>query len=314
MTRARAAAATALVLLCGAAPASAAYDPRLSVHLDPPRPAAPAALTVALTQRPGESATRSTRVGFPRDFLFNPLFAAAGCRRAQEEAGACPEESRIGRARAETALGTFAGPIHFADDFRLLVFLRGFGGLANEKLVGYLLVRPDGGYDTVFDAMPDVAATYTELSLEGGPRALALTPRRCGRYALHGRFASHRGEEASPQAEVEITGCAPTIRRARIKPRRFRAGKGEAVLSWDLSQAAGTAIDLQRLKRVRQGGRRWRRVGSLAAEGRPGANDLPFDGRLAGRPLRPGAYRFVLTAADAGGRSRPRRVPFRMVR
>jgi hypothetical protein len=52
-------------------------------------------------------------------------------------------------------------------------------------------------------------------------------------------------------------------------------------------------------------------AGELRVAARAGANAIRFDGRVAGRVLRPGSYTLTITAADALGRtSPPRRVPF----
>ena len=310
---ARTAVIAVLATLAAAAPASAAYAPQVSVQLDPPAPATAAAMTLTVTQAGDESATRTSRVGFPRDFLFNPGFAATGCASADEQRGTCPDSSRIGSARADTAFGPFQGPIFYSDDFRLLVVLRGVGGTVEQKLVGIFIVRPDGGYDGVFDNLPDVLSTRTELRIEGGARGISLTPRACGAYTLPGRFTSHKGEQASSDARVEISGCPARVSGVRASPRALGPGSGVLALRWRLSQpAARTAVVIDRWSRVK---RRWRRVGSLDGSGMRGANELRFDASLGGRRLSPGSYRFVLRAADAAGKLSPsRQASFRIGR
>jgi hypothetical protein len=55
--------------------------------------------------------------------------------------------------------------------------------------------------------------------------------------------------------------------------------------------------------------------GSLRRAGAAGANRIVFSGRIRGKALATGAYRLVVTAADAtGARSKPARVAFRVVR
>ncbi len=126
----------AVALLALPAPALAAYAPRLEVRVDPPTPDTAAALTATLRQEPGESANRREVVRFPPELRFNPGFAVRGCDRAQEAAETCPESSRIGTASAETEFGPFSGPVYLTDDFRTLVFLRGFAGLVQSKVEG----------------------------------------------------------------------------------------------------------------------------------------------------------------------------------
>jgi hypothetical protein len=56
-------------------------------------------------------------------------------------------------------------------------------------------------------------------------------------------------------------------------------------------------------------------VGSLVRANLPrGADGVPFSGRIGRRPLRPGPYAAVLTASNAGGRSRPVTVLFVIAR
>ena len=61
--------------------------------------------------------------------------------------------------------------------------------------------------------------------------------------------------------------------------------------------------------------RRYRRVTRLVADKQAGRQTTPFTGRVRGRPLKPGAYRARLVAADAlGARSKERRLALRVVR
>ena len=299
------AAAAAAMALGGAAPASAAYAPRMSFVVEPATPRAPAAITATVVQEPGESATRTQRVSFSSEFGFNPGFAVRGCTAAQEEARACPEESRIGTLTSVTGLGTFGGPVYFSEDFRLLIFVRGFAGLVEEKLVGIFVVRPDGGYDSIFDNLPNLAATFAELRMEGGPKTFSLTPKRCGRHLVIGHFTSHNGEEARSEASFEVSGCPTFVRDLRLSAASFRAVRRSSdrkrsgygtTLIWRLSrEASATQVRVERRERGR-----WRAVGAVTGPGRKGLNSLRFDGRLGGRALPPGRYRFALSAE--GGR------------
>jgi hypothetical protein len=55
--------------------------------------------------------------------------------------------------------------------------------------------------------------------------------------------------------------------------------------------------------------------GSASRVAAAGSNSVRFSGRLRGRRLRPGRYRLVARATDAGGiRSATRRAAFRIVR
>jgi hypothetical protein len=59
---------------------------------------------------------------------------------------------------------------------------------------------------------------------------------------------------------------------------------------------------------------RWVRAGSFTKSGRSGSNSFVFNGRLGGRKLAPGLYRFVVYARNAAGnRSATRRKNFRIL-
>src|SRR3954451_16441573 len=239
-----------LAFLLFAPAAEAAYEPAWSFHLSDNRPAVAPAITSTLSQKSGESATRRVSVRYPQQFGFNPGFSAKGCTPAQEQADACPEPSRIGPTRAVTVLGTFSGPVYLTEDFRLLAYLRGLGGAIGRKFEGKLYLGSDGSIETVFDDLPNFQATFAEIAVEGGSRGLLLTPRRCGRYSVHGAFDSHAGDHVTRTLQVQIAGCPlrPIVSGVRLRPRRFRR---RTVLRWRLSQPANrTTVSVQRLGRA----------------------------------------------------------------
>jgi hypothetical protein len=285
----------ALALVPPAA-AESAYSPKLAYTLDPPAPGVAPAVTSTVTQPQGESATKRARISFPPQFGFNPGFAVRGCTAEEEEAAACPEESRIGRASAQNAFGTFTGPVFFSADYRVLIYLRDSSGAISIKVVGTFHVRPDGGYDSVFDDLPNFPTPSFTLNLDGGSRSPQLTPRVCGDYVITATFTSWQGEQATSTAPAPISGCAASVAAARVKPTRVRPGAGTRI-SWQLTASAAST----RLRVERRDGRRWKRIGSIAGPAVSGANVLDFAGRLAGRELRLGSYRIVVSAVAASG-------------
>jgi hypothetical protein len=286
-------AAAGALALAPAAPA--AYAPRLEARLDPSTPSTPAALTLTLRQQPGEGANRSEVVRFPPAFRFNPGFAMVGCTPQEEADAACPDRSRIGTASAETELGPFSGPIFLTEDFRFVIFLRGFAGLVQQKIEGVMRVAPDGYVESVLEGLPPVRSTFAQVRMEPGPRSLVLTPERCGSYAIEGRFTSHDGEGASSRSVLEISGCDTEPALAGLRARN-RAGR--LALAWMLSQAgARTLVELDRRTGLRPWVR-WRRVRTVSATARSGANQLLLAGPR-GRRLAPGRYRVTLTAFSA---------------
>jgi hypothetical protein len=105
---------------------------------------------------------------------------------------------------------------------------------------------------------------------------------------------------------------SPSSFRARLaKPtssgRRVRSG---SKLSFQLSQAAVVTVTVQRAK-----GNKWIRVGSFTLKRGAGTTKVTFDGWVAHKPLRSGSYRMRVVARNqAGLRSKPARVKFRIVR
>jgi hypothetical protein len=58
-----------------------------------------------------------------------------------------------------------------------------------------------------------------------------------------------------------------------------------------------------------------KRIGSIRQAVTPGRNTIRFDGRIAGRGLRPGRYRALLVITDSAGNvSRTERINFRVLR
>ena len=302
----------AALALAATGNASAAYAPTLAIEFGSTEPGVAPSLTSTMTQSSGESATRTARIRYPQQFGFNPAFAVDGCTPAQEQAGACPEASRIGSAQAQTSLGTFSGEVYFTTDFRVLIFLRDATGLIQQKVVGTIRVLDDGSREVTIDDLPDVPSTFSQVALEGGSKGILLNPRNCGTYSLRAQFESHAGELATSEPSVEIAGCrtGPLIEAVRVKPPRFRptdggSGKhtGGATVSWRLSETADrTEIALQH-----RTPKSWHQFKTLDGPGDAGRNELRLTGRLRGRVLSPGSYRVVLRAIGPDGATSPSR-------
>ena len=131
------------------------------------------------------------------------------------------------------------------------------------------------------------------------------------------------------------------LRKPKLTATRFRAarrGRGfisafrvGTAIQWLLNEPARVTVGVQRFRhlsrvcrrrargsRHRTGTRcrKWVTIkGRASKRSLAGASSIRFRGRLRGKTLRPGTYRFVIRARDgAGNVSKPRRPVFRIVR
>ena len=156
------------------------------------------------------------------------------------------------------------------------------------------------------------------------------------------RHAPARRDRRPPRASAASTSRRPPSSASpRLSATRFRAARrGRAFvavrtgtrITYRLNEPARVTISVQKFRhlsrvcrrkvarssRHRTGTRcrRWITVkGRFSKASRAGASSVRFRGRLNGKALKPGAYRFVIRARDgAGNVSKPRRPAFRIVR
>jgi uncharacterized protein (DUF2141 family) len=209
--------ATAGAALLLAAPAQAAYAPKVQVTLDTTMPEATPAVTSVITQQPGETASKTVVVTFPKGFEPNLAAKATKCTPEQENAKACPPESRIGDAEATASVagvpqqltgGVFFGGPNARSQFRIIVQLHN-DLLGDTKVIGTAELAPGGGVRTIFDNLPDVLTTSFKLALAGGEKSLLKNPLLCQDYDITGSFTSQKGETANSSQKVTIAGCKP---------------------------------------------------------------------------------------------------------
>jgi hypothetical protein len=274
-----------------------------SIAFTPPTAATAPAVTSTLTYRPGDTPPKTIRVHYPPQFGFNPGFGATGCPPAAENSDSCPASSQIGTASAETSAGEFAGPVYFTPDYRLVIYLRGVGGVVQSKFIGYFQDAPDGGFDAVIDNLPNFPASSSSINLEGGSKSPLLTPAACRTYPIVGDFISQNGERATSTGHVTITGCDsyPTIGRVWLSHATLRHGASDT-LYLELSAAGGdTRVSLERLRMIR-GVEVQRTLWSRTAGASEGINSLSFKPSVRGRPLAPGRYQLVVAAFSTEGK------------
>lgn len=297
------------------ASAGAAYAPELDVRVEPATPSSAPAITTTVTQDASEAASRTVVVAFPAGFTApTTKLAVRACTAQEQAARACDAASRVGSAQATAALlgllpVDLAGSVHYGgpdgNAVKLVVYLDNAALDQHVTVVGRITIRPsDAGFDATFDDLPNLTTTRFTLALEGGDKALAATPRRCGEYVFTGAFRGHDGSTATSRSAVTIAGCPkvrPAISPLELSAERVRPGTGVR-LGFSLSEPARVRV------RVTGGPRNRRRL------------DRTFDGvagdnvvRRFGRTFPVGRYRITVTATDADGMTARRRGSFRVV-
>lgn len=151
------------------------------------------------------------------------------------------------------------------------------------------------------------------------------------------------------RARPEAPNVAPVVSALRVRPKTFkpasrRKPKRGTSVAYALSEAARVRVVVERCAKYAKpkGKRRAKRAladaaasggkrkpavesgrclrfaamgGAQTRSGKAGANGFRFNGKVAGRALRPGAYRLALTPTDAAGaRGRTVRAPFTIAR
>jgi len=291
----------AACVLAAAPAAQAAFAPDLKLTLDPPNASATPALTATVLQDASETPARRLTLLFPAGFALQAPLGVDTCSSAGQAAADCPRSSEIGSLEAALADGgKLAGTVHLAQASSgtgLLVILRGSGELAGQTFPGVAAQRANGAVAVTLDNLPSRLSRSLTLRLIGGSRGLLRTPSTCGRQVVEARMTSHSGELAIGQSAVELAGCRNVrLSRVRLSSSKIRAARSSSLtLSWTQSQATGgTRVFVEHRK-----GRSWRRTGSIAAAGNQGLNQLRFSGRLRGRRLKAGTYRFALAPRGA---------------
>jgi hypothetical protein len=121
-------------------------------------------------------------------------------------------------------------------------------------------------------------------------------------------FSSTEGGLATLTVQKQVPGLKVRVRgKRRCVPatkKRLRA----------LRRRAGSLAAYRRLRRKRRC-TAYKRIGSIQQNVTAGQNNIVWNGRIAGRRLRPGRYRALLVITDsAGNKSRVERIRFRVLR
>ena len=303
-------AAVLAAALAAPATAQAAYAPKLAVQVTPTNnPGGGIVFGTTVTQAGDEDATKMAVVHLPVGVAFHlpTLNSLTPCKRAERDAKACPEGSRIGDAVADTSFGQLAGGVYFGQDLEIYIILRNSTlallGQEPKPIVGRTVFRPDGGADTVLDDLPtDVTPTRFQLTFRGPPKQVVNAPRICGRLPFTGDFTSKNGAKVSSTAFVTFTGCRKpgvALSEVRLAPRTVRQGRNASV-SYELNRDAQVEVNVRRRGRTKI-------LGRTRFAGKEGFMRV----RVITSRLTPG-YFMVTVKATADGGSSARALPLRI--
>lgn len=285
------AAAGALALAPGA---RADFAPSLSVKLSDSRANRVPVIGASIQQTASENPVRRLTLRFPPGYQWNRGFHAAVCGAEQTRELDCAA-GQIGYAFGTAAgVGEIKGGVYWADigsGPRPVLTLEAFGGAYRETVPATLRMRSNGALDISFEPLPAVTFTSLNLVLMRGGAGIVRNPRTCGRYLVEAKLTSHREELAVAQQPVDVSGCGGAIvSRLSLYPRSFRPGPAATTLGWKSIETTGeTPFRVEKKRR-----KRWKKVGTVVGPGAAGQNLLRFDGKVKGRRLRPGTYRFRL--------------------
>ncbi len=131
----------------------------------------------------------------------------------------------------------------------------------------------------------------------GGLQATPLSSSVTGLKAhttYHFRLVVTSADGTATSGDVTFTTAKPprpTLRKAKLKPSKFKPSR-HATITYTDSLAATTTLIVSKCA----GAKRCRRIGSFSHQDRAGANRVRLSGRLGKRALKPGRYRLALTA------------------
>jgi uncharacterized repeat protein (TIGR01451 family) len=137
---------------------------------------------------------------------------------------------------------------------------------------------------------------------DSGTILLTVRPEVVGTLNMSAQAATSTDETSTDDnaAASDVTVLAPTLRLldARLSHTAIRVG-GRTAIRWYMTDTAAVTVQVQQV--TRRG--RFRSFGSFRVAGRPGSNAVRFHGRVPRhRRLKPGNYRFVISATALDGR------------
>ncbi len=178
---------------------------------------------------PGHANLKQVRVALPLAVALDPNNAKALCPPEGPAAGACPDESIIGHARATTPLldVPVEGPVYFVKGTRIgangrviatlpKLYVRLSGqGVTIDLHADSSVSGPTGKQKlvTTFKELPDVALDQFSLRINGGPNGvLKATADVCGAStSTQVRYTGHNGRVTTRTITAGVEGCRPQI-------------------------------------------------------------------------------------------------------
>jgi hypothetical protein len=208
---------------CAALP----FGPKLSIGLQgsSKRRGHPAVRAV-LTAAPGEAGISATTVSMPKSLLLDNAHIGTVCTKVQFAASACPPESVIGSATAESPLldQPISGPVYLRSSSHKLPDLA-------VDLRGQIDIELDGRIDTTaskalranFEDLPDAPVSKFVLSLAGGSKGLLVNSTNLckGLGPAVIRIVGQNGTTVNQRSQLETScGKAAAKRSRRVKRAR----------------------------------------------------------------------------------------------
>jgi hypothetical protein len=137
---------------------------------------------------------------------------------------------------------------------------------------------------------------------DSGTVVLTVRPEVVGTLVVTGTTTTPTDQTATADDTFmsDVTVLAPTLRLLdlRLSHSEIRVG-GRTAIKWYMTDAAAVNVKLEQI--TRRG--RHLAYGSFPVAGHPGSNAVSFRGRMPHRkPLKPGTYRFTVSASTLDGR------------
>ena len=190
------------------------YAPRLSATVGAQGQTAKGSnppLTTIITQSPGESNSKSTKVTLPPVLAPNAAVLANVCSQTDYSSDSCPPQSQVGTATAISPLLTdpLTGPVRLVENPgglpKVVVYLN---GLFSTRLVGDVALGA-GGTTTTFSGLPDSPVSSLRLDFAGGSggQFTAGADLCSNPVDISGEFLSQSGRTVTPSTRATVIGC-----------------------------------------------------------------------------------------------------------